>query len=346
MTRVVVVGAGGYSGAEVVGFLLGHGDVEIAALYGSGRGGDGPVPFADLAPRFRGATDLPVLPIDAAGLMRHKPDVVFLATPHEASHDLAPDILHGGAVVIDLSAAFRLPRPDLYRRHYGFDHQHAGLLRQAAYGLPEINRAAIRGADLIAVPGCYPTSAILPLHPLVAGSAVAPGWRPIIDSTSGVSGAGRTPALRSLFCEVSLQPYGVLSHRHAPEIAHHAAIDVIFTPHLAPFDRGILSTIHVRLAPDWDAARVSALLRRTYAEEPFVRLLPSGTWPSVAAVRGTNFCDLAWAADEHGHLILVSAIDNLVKGAAGAAVQCMNLRLGLPETTSLLKETPCPLPSP
>jgi N-acetyl-gamma-glutamyl-phosphate reductase len=342
--RAVIVGAGGYSGAELVGLLLNHPRAKIAGLFASGKHGpaEKAAAFSDLFPRYRGRIDLPVAATELPAIQACSADVVFLATPHEVSHELAPALLQTGAVVIDLSAAFRLKDANLYQTHYGFEHRHTELLGSAIYGLPELNRAMLRNAKLIAAPGCYPTSAILPLKPLIDAGAIAAGWRVIIDSTSGVSGAGRSPVLKSMFCEVSLQPYGVFAHRHAPEIAAHAGAPVIFTPHLGPFDRGILSTIHVRLATGWTAHRVGDVLHRAYEAEPFVRLLDGKTnqWPSVAAVERTNFCDIGWAVDEStGHLILVSAIDNLIKGAAGQAIQCMNARFGWPETTGLSKET-------
>ena len=217
-----------------------------------------------------------------------------------------------------------------------FEHEQPELLSAAVYGLPELNRARIASAKLVAVPGCYPTSAILPLAPLVKAAAIAVGTRPIIDSTSGVSGAGRTPTAKTHLCEVSLQPYNVLKHRHNPEIDLYAGTPTVFTPHLGSYDRGILSTIHVELAAGWTSDRVGAALHESYQTEPFVRLYPTDRWPSVAGVRATNFCDVGWAVDEpNRHLILVSAIDNLVKGAAGQAIQCMNIVCGLPETNGL-----------
>lgn len=339
--RAVVVGAGGYSGAELVGLLLGHPHAQITGLFGSSKHGghEKPQQFADLFARYRGRIDMTVEAVDLRSIEALAADVVFLATPHEASHDLAPALLELGAVVIDLSAAFRFKDAAIYPKHYGFEHHHPELLKKAVYGLPELNRGLLREANLIAAPGCYPTSAILPLRPLVQAGAIENGWRVIIDSTSGVSGAGRSLALKSMFCEVSLQPYGVLTHRHAPEIAAHGGAPVIFTPHLGKFERGILSTIHVKLAVGggWNAARVDETLRAAYENEPFVRLLAPGQYPSVSAVERTNFCDIGWAVDEtEGHLILMSAIDNLVKGAAGQAVQCMNARMGLAEITGLL----------
>lgn len=338
MRNVAIIGAGGYAGAELVSILLRHPSARIAGLFGSARAeADGKTQsFSELFPRFRGQMDVPVRAADAGTVASLRPDAVFLATPHEASLDLARDLRSRGLVVLDLSAAFRLTDASLYPRFYGFEHGQPGLLREAVYGLPELSRERITGAGLIAVPGCYPTSAILPLAPLVRAGAIKTGTRPIVDSISGVSGAGRAPTARNAFCEVSVQHYGVLTHRHGPEIDAHAGTPVVFTPQIGPYDRGILSTIHVELASGWNGDRVQRALHDIYAREPFVRLLPPGQWPSVGAVRGTNFCDIAWACDEsHSHLIIASAIDNLVKGAAGQAVQCMNVALGLDEGLGL-----------
>jgi N-acetyl-gamma-glutamyl-phosphate reductase len=337
--RTVIVGAPGYSGGELASILLRHPHAELVGLFGSSRRAEGerPATMGQLHPRLRGRIDLPVLPADVRAIEGLRPDAVFLATPHEASIDLASELLAMPSPprVLDLSGAFRL-KAEQYPKNYGFAHPHPELLAGAVYGLPELNRSQIASANPIAVPGCYPTSAILPLAPLVQAGALAPGRRPIVDSTSGVSGAGRTPTPKTHFCEISLQPYNVFKHRHAPEIALHAGTSVVFTPHLGAFERGILSTIHVELAPGWDTKRTGDTLRSAYAGERFVRLLPAETWPSVADVRHTNYCDIGWAGDdENRHLIVVSAIDNLVKGAAGQAVQCMNIRFDLPEGTAL-----------
>jgi N-acetyl-gamma-glutamyl-phosphate reductase len=343
--RVAIVGAAGYSGAELASLLLLHPQVEIVGVFGSAkRDASQPQVFGEVFPRFRGRLDLPLLPGGASEILACRPDVVFLATPHEASVELAPGLLEGGAVVLDLSAAFRLRDAGLYPAFYGFEHARPELLASAVYGLPEMHREQIRGANLIAVPGCYPTSAILPLAPLVRAGAIAADGaagtgrlrRPIVDSTSGVSGAGRKAEQRLLFCEVSQSAYGIFKHRHQPEIDAYAGTATLFTPHLGPYERGILSTIHVDLAPGWTAARVRGAIEAAYAGERFVRLLPKGTFPSVADVRGTNFCDIGVAVDEAwSHAIIVSAIDNLTKGAAGQAVQCMNIRMGFDEATAL-----------
>ncbi len=337
--RAVIVGAGGYSGAELLGILLGHPSVDVVGLYGSASRGTGerPQTIAEIFPRFRGRCELPVVAADAGAITALGADVAFLATPHEASLELAPQLIKAGMVVLDLSAAFRLKDGALYPKHYGFEHHARELLAASPYGLPELFRAALREASLIAVPGCYPTSAILPLAPLARAGAIEPGRRPVIDSTSGVSGAGRSPSVKSLFCEVSLQPYNVFKHRHQPEIDAYAGVSTVFTPHLGAYDRGILSTIHVDLIKGCTEQSLRDMYRGAYGNEPFVRLLPAGSWPSVADVRGTNFCDIALAVDEgNRHGIVVSAIDNLVKGAAGQAVQCFNARFGIDETVGLL----------
>ncbi|MBX3355599.1 MAG: N-acetyl-gamma-glutamyl-phosphate reductase [Phycisphaeraceae bacterium] len=333
---VCIVGAAGYSGAELVGLLLKHPAVRLAGLFGSDRRGGTPERFDALHPRFLGETELTIEAASVEAIMAHAPDAVFLCTPHEASVELAPALRAAGVVVLDLSAAFRLRSPSLYPEHYGFEHGASELLESAVYGLPELRREEIRHADLIACPGCYPTSVILPVAPIRAAGLLREGGVLIVDSASGVSGAGRTPSLKSLFCEVSYQPYGVLQHRHAPEMAQECGVEVLFTPHLLPLDRGIVSTIHPALAPGVAAADLRACLRHAYAEAPFVRVLPEGRWPSIASVVHTNYCDIAVGSDRSGrHAVIVSAIDNLLKGAAGQAVQAFNIRFDLPEGTAL-----------
>ncbi len=338
MHRVAVVGAAGYSGAELVAILLSHPAVELAGLFGSERRGAGSDAerFDSLHPRFRGATELRVEAADPAAILAQRPAAVFLATPHEASEALAPRLLEEGVVVFDLSAAFRLRDAAAYPAHYGFSHGHPELLKSAAYGLPELHAEAIADATLIACPGCYPTSVILPMRPLAESGVLAADEPIIVDAASGVSGAGRTAAVKSLFCEVSFQPYGVLSHRHQPEMEQETGRPILFTPHLLPLDRGILSTIHARLAPGASIDDARACLEERYAGQPFVRILPRGQWPSIAGVERTNLCDIALGCDRSGrHLVVASAIDNLLKGAAGQAVQCFNVRFGLPQQTAL-----------
>ncbi|MFG0275409.1 MAG: N-acetyl-gamma-glutamyl-phosphate reductase [Phycisphaerales bacterium] len=335
--KAVVIGAAGYSGRECCALLLGRDDVALVGVFGSDRRSDAPS-LADLHPRLRGATDLEVLPTSIEAVRTLDPDVVFLATPTEASLDLAAALCaeENAPVVIDLSAAFRLKDTDAFQRHYKLAHPAPALLERAVYGLPERSRAAIAKAQLIASPGCYPTASVLAIAPLAGAGAITPGSTPIIDAVSGVSGAGRGANERTAFCEVSLAPYAVLSHRHQPEIDAYAGIETLFTPHLGAFERGILATIHIELAPDWHAERVRAAYTQAYAGQPFVQILDAGVWPSVAGVVGTNRCDIAFASDERrNRIVIASAIDNLLKGAAGQAVQSMNIRLGLPETAGL-----------
>ncbi len=336
MIRSSIIGAGGYAGAELVSLLAAHEGIEVVGLFGSEARAATPQRFDEIYPRFRGLTDLVIEPMSLDRVLSQRPQAVFLATPHEVSHEIVPELLDHGIVVLDLSAAFRLADPNAYVMHYGFTHRHTSLLAQAVYGLPERNAAAIAESNLIALPGCYPTSIILPLLPLIDAAILDSSSPVIADCTSGISGAGRSPALKSLFCEVSYQPYGVLSHRHSPEICQHSGVDVIFTPHLGPFDRGIVSTIHASVAPGFDESNIRTVLHNAYGDEPFVRLLPRNTWPSVRGVQGTNFCDIGLAFDaDRRHLILVSAIDNLLKGAAGQAMQCFNIRFGFPQTAAL-----------
>lgn len=335
--RVAVVGATGYSGAELVTLLLRHGGVEIAGVYGSARR-EGER-FDDVWSKFRGRVELPVRAAEAGAIAAARPDVAFLCTPHEASLALTPPLLAHGLVVIDLSAAYRLKDAGLYPTYYGFEHDDRGNLERAVYGLVEMNRAAISRADLIAVPGCYPTSSILPLSPLARAGAIRAWTRVIVDATSGVSGAGRSAEVKNLFCEVSMRAYNVLKHRHNPEIDAYSGTRTLFTAHVGPFERGILSTIHADLAPGWSEGRVREVLEGAYRGERFVRVRRAGDWPAVGDVTHTNCCDIGLAVDEGpggAHLVITSVIDNLVKGAAGQAVQCMNVRLGMEEERGLL----------
>ena len=334
--RIAIVGATGYTGAELVSILAGHPSAKVVGLFSSGRT-ETTGTIADLFPRLRGICELPITPFSEAAIDAVSPDVVFLATPVEVSHEVAPALIARSIVAIDLSPAFRLSDSAVFAKTYGFTHAHPGAQRASAYGLPEWNREKIAHADLIACPGCYATAAILPLRALHDGRIIAPGAPVIVDAVSGVSGAGRTPTARTHFCEVSLQPYNALKHRHAPEIAEHAGTAVHFVPHLAPWDRGILATIHAELAPGASLASARAALERAYSDAPFVRVLPAGQWPAISPVVRTNFCDIGLDADGT-HLVVVSAIDNLVKGASGQAVQCMNIRFGLPETAGLLAD--------
>jgi len=336
--RCAVVGASGYAGAELLAILSAHPAAETVGLFGSSRKAEEGAPTAaDLFPRFEGSAvgALKVEPFSVDAAKALGLDAIFLATPHELSHEVAQALVEAGIVVLDLSAAFRLSDRAVFEKNYGFAHQFPALLAEAAYGLAEFNAEAIAEARLVAVPGCYPTASILAIRPLVEAGLVDLSRPAIVDATSGVSGAGRKAEVKSLFCEVSMQAYGVFKHRHRPEIAEHAGIATIFTPHLGCYDRGILATVHLELKAGTTDADVRAAFTRAYEGRAFVRVLKSGRWPSVAAVERTNFCDIGFAL-EGTHLIVESAIDNLVKGAAGQAVQCMNLRFGLEETAGFL----------
>ena len=268
--------------------------------------------------------------------------VVFLATPPEVSLELAPKMLAAGARVIDLSGAFRLGTPERFERWYQRPHGFPALLAEAAYGLPEFNRQAIPGARLVANPGCYPTAANLAIRPLVEAGIPDLAAGIVCDAKSGVSGAGRKPSLKTSFCEVdgNFSAYAVLEHRHVPEILMVSGLaerDISFTAHLLPINRGILETIYFRSATLASAEDLLSIYSSRYAGEPFVRLYPAGSLPDLRAVDRTNFCDIGVVFDPAtGRGVVVSAIDNLGKGAAGQAVQNMNLMLGLPETAGLL----------
>lgn len=338
-----MIGATGYTGAELVGLLAHHPDIELVGLFGSEKRAEA-VPFEEEFPRYRGQVSAQIEPLNLDLLLSRDPDAVFLATPHAASAQLVHELGGRVGLVVDLSASFRVPDAQMYRDWYHLEHPDASLLDAAVYALVEHARGELHDADLIAVPGCYPTAALLGLLPIAKAGGLAHGGFVSINGISGVSGAGRSAAVPNLFCEVSLRPYGVAGHRHQPEIEHHlSAISgsksgVLFTPHVGPWDRGMVVTTHARLASGWDAARVSEAFAQAYPthENPFVRLLPSGQWPSVAAVEHTNFCDIAWHVDAaHQAIVITSAIDNLLKGAAGQAVQAFNLRMGFDETTGL-----------
>ncbi len=268
--------------------------------------------------------------------------IVFLATPLDVSLDLAPKMLSAGVKVIDLSGAFRLGTAERFERWYRQPHGFPALLAEAVYGLPEFNRAAIACARLVANPGCYPTAANLAIRPLIEAGIADLRAGIVCDAKSGVSGAGRKPSLSTSFCEVAgnFSAYAVLEHRHVPEILMVSGLaesDISFTAHLLPIDRGILETVYFRSTAHTSAEALLSIYSARYAREPFVRLYPAGSLPDLHAVSRTNFCDIGVvfdAASSRG--VVVAAIDNLGKGAAGQAVQNMNLMLGLPETAGLL----------
>ncbi|MCW2476596.1 MULTISPECIES: N-acetyl-gamma-glutamyl-phosphate reductase [unclassified Symbiopectobacterium] len=334
MLNTLIVGASGYTGAELALYLNRHPQMNLTALAVSAQSVDAGKRISDLHPQLKGIIDLPVQALTDAAEAAKGIDVVFLATDHKVSHDLAPVFLAAGCVVFDLSGAFRVQDAEFYRRYYGFEHQHADWLAQAVYGLAEFQAERVKQAQLIAVPGCYPTASQLALKPLVDAQLLNTDQWPVINAVSGVSGAGRKASLTSSFCEVSLQPYGVFNHRHQPEIATHLGIPVIFTPHLGNFARGILATITCRLKPGVSAQDVAEAYHNAYHDKPLVRLYDNGV-PALKSVVGLPFCDIGFSVQDE-HLIVVATEDNLLKGAAAQAVQCLNIRFGFPETQSLL----------
>jgi len=345
MIRAAVVGATGYAGAELVRILSGHPEVDLTVITSRQYAG---TPYDTIYPSLSGFVTLCCAGNDPAVIAGHA-DVVFLALPHKASMDMAPDLIDAGKRVVDLSADFRFRNRDVYEAHYQ-PHSCAHLMERAVYGLCEIYGDDVAAADLIGNPGCYPTSVLLPLLPLIGEGLVAP-TSIIADCKSGVSGAGRGATATTHFCHVneSFKAYKVGGHRHTPEIEEQLSlragvtVNITFVPHLIPMTRGMQSTIYATRASMADPAQIGQCLTSFYANKPFVRLLPDGRVPDTLHVKGTNFCDIGWQVDPgSGRIILLSAIDNLVKGAAGQAVQNMNLMFGLDETAGLVN-VPYPL---
>jgi N-acetyl-gamma-glutamyl-phosphate reductase len=292
--------------------------------------------------RPRGHDGPPRLPCTAETVRAQGLAAVFLATPADVSMQLTPVMLGAGAKVIDLSGAFRLGTPENYERWYKEKHTEPALLAEAAYGLPELCRERISTAALIANPGCYPTAASLAIEPLMKAGVVDRASGVVCDAKSGVSGAGRKPSLKTSFCEVTenFSAYSILDHRHVPEVLMNCGLEeseFSFTAHLLPLDRGILETIYFRAEGLASPADLLRIYEERYRGEPFLRLYEPGHVPDLRAVRGTNFCDIGCKLDPaSGRAVVVAAIDNLVKGAAGQAVQNMNLALGYSETEGLL----------
>lgn len=332
--RVGIVGFRGYSGAELVKILARHIHVEPVLLEHRHDSEERPLP--------RGRKGPPRVACTADAVRSEHLKAVFLATPAEVSMELAPAMLDAGAVVVDLSGAFRLKSVENYRKWYKEEHTQPGLLAEAVYGLPEFYRASIPGAKLIANPGCYPTAANLAIRPLVESGLVDSNAGIVCDAKSGVSGAGRKPSLKTSFCEVTdnFSCYSILDHRHVPEVLMNSGLEesaFSFTAHLIPVDRGILETIYFRTAKISGAEDLISIYEKRYAKEPFVRLYEPGRVPDLHSVAHTNFCDIGVRFHPAtGRAVVVSVIDNLVKGAAGQAVQNMNLALGYPETEALL----------
>ncbi len=335
--KIGILGASGYTGADLVRLAACHPNVEIALATANSHAGK---QMGEVFPHLA-RLDLPRLvkweDADWSAL-----DVIFCGLPHGTTQEIVAQ-LPADKTVIDLSADFRLKSPETYAEWYGHEHHAPGLQPQAVYGLTEHNRAAIASARITACPGCYPTAALLALLPLAAGNLIDAD-QIIIDAKSGVSGAGRSLRQNTLFCEAGegLRPYGIASHRHAPEIEQEVGgvfgrrVVVNFTPHLIPMSRGELVTIHVAMAPGASADTLCEALQSAYGEEPFVHVTGEGVIPGTQDVRGSNECLIAVYADRiKGRAIVVAVIDNLVKGSSGQALQNMNVRFGLEETSGL-----------
>ena len=337
-TKVAVYGASGYTGLELMRLLARHPGAELTCVTSREHQGR---KVSEVFPALTRVVDLAFITPDPTAVAQAA-QVVFLAVPHQTAMKVVPALLAAGVRVVDLSADFRFRDRAVYEAWYQ-PHSAPELLREAVYGLPELHRAKIRTARLVGNPGCYPTSVILGLAPLVKGRLVFPDSL-IADCKSGVSGAGRGASLGTSYCEVtdSLRAYKVAEHRHAPEMEQELsqlsgkAAKITFTPHLVPMSRGILGTLYAQLVAPLTDEDVQKVYRAFYRGQPFVRLQPPGTWPSTQQVRGSNYCDIGFKVDrERGRIIVVSVIDNLTRGAAGQAVCNFNLMMGYPETQGL-----------
>jgi N-acetyl-gamma-glutamyl-phosphate reductase len=349
--KVAIVGASGYSGEELVRLLLHHPDAELTTVTSRQYAGQ---TLAQIFPKFANhprAKELRFVD-PKPELLAKSADIVFLALPHGVAAEFAVPLLSSGCIVIDLSADFRLKSAEVYKDFYNHDHPAPDLLAKSVYGLPEIYRDQIKLASLVASPGCYPTSILLPILPLVTAGLVKPQGI-IADSLSGVSGAGRKAELDYLFveCNESVRPYGLPKHRHLSEIEEQLSsaageqVAIQFTPHLIPINRGILTTLYLAPTKHFTTAaemfiltgKITECYKIAYGNEPFIRLLDGKALPDTKNVVGTNVVEIAWRLDPRtGRLIVMSAEDNLVKGASGQAVQSMNIICGYPETAGLV----------
>ncbi|NOR50632.1 MAG: N-acetyl-gamma-glutamyl-phosphate reductase [Desulfuromonadales bacterium] len=338
MHRIAVIGASGYTGVELLRLLSRHPETELVCVTSRQYAGQS---VSEVFPSMQGNQDLFFENHDLAGLA-DRADLVFTAVPHQTAIGMIPDLLAGGCRVVDLSADFRLSDLSTYESWYQ-EHTAPELLGEAVYGLPELFREQIPSARLLANPGCYPTSVALAMAPLLANKLID-ATTIIVDSKSGTSGAGRAAKVDTLFCEVNegFKAYSLPRHRHTPEIEQTLGrlagsdVTISFTPHLLPVNRGILSTCYATLSGWLSLEELHDIYLEMYASETFVRVLPKGLLPNISQVRGSNYCDIGLAVDDRtGRVIAIAAIDNLVKGAAGQAVQNMNLMLALPENTGL-----------
>jgi N-acetyl-gamma-glutamyl-phosphate reductase len=337
-TRVGIIGATGYTGVELLRLLLHHPEVEVTALTSQKYAG---LPIGQVFPSLSKQIEMNCEELSVEQVSK-KADFIFTALPHKTAMETVPLFYRAGKRVVDLSADFRLKDSGMYERWYQ-KHTASDLLAESVYGLPELHRDKIRSAKIVGNPGCYPTGALIGLIPLIKKELVTPEGI-VIDSKSGVSGAGRDVVLESLFCEVNegVKAYKIFAHRHTPEIEQEASllakkkVAVTFVPHLIPMDRGILTTLYVHLTRKMKTEELLNAFLESYEGEPFVRIYPTGKLPNTKDVRGSNFCDIGLAVSESGdRAVIVTAIDNLVKGASGEAIQNMNIMLGYPETMGI-----------
>jgi N-acetyl-gamma-glutamyl-phosphate reductase len=335
---VGIIGATGYTGVELLRLLLHHPQVEVAALTSQKYAG---IPIDQVFPSLMKHLPLKCEELNVDQISK-KTDFVFTAVPHKTAMEVVPLFHRQGKRIVDLSADFRFRNAAIYEKWYQ-KHTSANLLPESVYGLPELHREKIRNAKIVGNPGCYPTGALIGLIPLVKTEMISVE-HVVVDSKSGVSGAGRDVVLESLFCEVNegVKAYKIFAHRHTPEIDQELSrlaqkeISVTFVPHLIPMDRGILSTLYVRLTKKMKTEELLHAVEDFYQGEPFIRTYPKGKLPSTKDVRGSNFCGIGVTVNESGdRAVIVTAIDNLVKGASGEAVQNMNIMLGFPETMGL-----------
>jgi N-acetyl-gamma-glutamyl-phosphate reductase len=341
--RVAVVGVTGYAGFELAKLLLRHPEIEKPTFFLRESHADVRC-LSELFPQLRGWGEAPCKPLSVEAVAKSGAQIVFLSTPHEASLEMVPALLAANPSlrIVDLSGAFRFKKAETFAQWYKLPAPDATILAEAVYGLPELYAEALPKARVVGNPGCYPTSVILGLKPLLEAEWADASRGIVCDCKSGVTGAGKEPKRETQFVEVNenFRAYNLFTHRHTPEVSDHlglAAKDFVFTTHLLPVDRGILSTLYVWLDGRRTAADVEALYREFYAGKPFVRVLPAGKLPELQHVTHTNFCDIGFAVDAAGErLAIVSCLDNLGKGAAGQAVQNLNGMCGYPETAGLL----------
>ena len=337
--HIAVIGVTGYTGLELARILLRHVQIQTPVFYV--REPNGAKCLAEYFPQFRGWGEAPLRPLSVEAVTSSAAGTAFLATPHEVSAELAPALLQAGMRVIDLSGAFRFRDGETFTSWYKLPAPDADWLGEAAYGIPELYSKEIAAARLIANPGCYATSVILALRPVTDAGWIATDSSVVCDCKSGASGAGKDPRRDLHFVEVdeNFKAYGLFTHRHTPEILEHTGLSesqVVFSTHLLPLARGILSTIYVTLGQPRTAADMESLFRKFFAGRPMVRIWPAGSLPELQHVAHTNFCDIGFALDSSGRrLVLVSCLDNLGKGAAGQAVQNLNHMLGIEEQTGL-----------